>query len=129
MARCSNIETAVTESMRIGWRTVGGIIERIQVEIDGQVDRLAGFERIEIDEISYERQTWNGAELARSLAVSEPPSAAIWTRCPTRSSSGSSNRGIPMSASVKCGRRRCMSATVGSCIVGAAEILSDGLRA
>ncbi|MBP7407036.1 MAG: HTH domain-containing protein, partial [Candidatus Microthrix sp.] len=72
MARCSNIETAVTESMRIGWRTVGGIIERIQVEIDGQVDRLAGFERIEIDEISYERQTWNGAELARSLAVSEP---------------------------------------------------------
>ena len=72
MARCSNIETAVTESMRIGWRTVGGIIERIQVEIDGQVDRLAGLERIEIDATSYKRQTWNGAELARSLAVSEP---------------------------------------------------------
>ena len=72
MARCSNIETAVTESMRIGWPTVGGIIERIQVEIDGQVDRLAGLERIEIDATSYKRQTWNGAELARSLAVSEP---------------------------------------------------------
>nr|WP_291822198.1 DUF4143 domain-containing protein [Candidatus Microthrix sp.] len=62
----------MTESMRIGWPTVGGIIERIQVEIDGQVDRLAGLERIEIDATSYKRQTWNGAELARSLAVSEP---------------------------------------------------------
>ncbi len=48
-------KTAVTELMRIGWRTVGGIVERIQVEIDGQVDRLAGLRRIGIDEISYKR--------------------------------------------------------------------------
>ncbi|MFZ2550106.1 MAG: ISL3 family transposase [Candidatus Microthrix subdominans] len=48
-------KTAVTELMRIGWRTVGGIVERIQVEIDGQVDRLAGLKRIGIDEISYKR--------------------------------------------------------------------------
>jgi transposase len=48
-------KTAVTELMRVGWRTVGGIVERIQVEIDGQVDRLAGLKRIGIDEISYKR--------------------------------------------------------------------------
>ena len=48
-------KTAVTELMRIAWRTVGGIVERIQVEIDGQVDRLAGLKRIGIDEISYKR--------------------------------------------------------------------------
>jgi transposase len=48
-------KTAVTELMRVGWRTVGGIVERIQVEIDGQVDRLAGLRRIGIDEISYKR--------------------------------------------------------------------------
>jgi transposase len=48
-------KTAVTELMRIGWRTVGGIVERIQVEVDGQVDRLAGLRRIGIDEISYKR--------------------------------------------------------------------------
>jgi transposase len=48
-------KTAVTELMRVGWRTVGGIVERIQVEVDGQVDRLAGLKRIGIDEISYKR--------------------------------------------------------------------------
>jgi transposase len=48
-------KTAITELLRIGWRAVGGIVTRIQAEIDGQVDRLAGLRRIGIDEISYKR--------------------------------------------------------------------------
>ena len=53
VTRCS--KTAVTELMRIGWRTVGSIIERVQADIDERVDRLGGLHRIGIDEISYKR--------------------------------------------------------------------------
>jgi transposase len=35
-------KTAITELLGVGWRAVGGIVTRIQAEIDGQVDRLAG---------------------------------------------------------------------------------------
>jgi transposase len=48
-------KTTITELMRIGWRAVGGIVTRIQGEIDTQVDRLDGLTRIGIDEISYKR--------------------------------------------------------------------------
>lgn len=48
-------KTTITELMRIGWRAVGGIVTRIQAEIDAQVDRLEGLRRIGIDEISYKR--------------------------------------------------------------------------
>lgn len=48
-------KTAVTKLMRVGWRAVGGIVARIQAEVDTQVDRLAGLRRIGIDEISYKR--------------------------------------------------------------------------
>jgi transposase len=51
--QCS--KTAVTELMRIAWRTVGAIIARVSADIDAQVDRLAGSRRIGIDEISYKR--------------------------------------------------------------------------
>jgi transposase len=51
--QCS--KTAVTELMRIAWRTVGSIITRVSADIDAQVDRLAGLRRIGIDEISYKR--------------------------------------------------------------------------
>jgi transposase len=51
--QCS--KTAVTELMRIAWRTVGSIIARVQVDVDATVDRLAGLRRIGIDEISYKR--------------------------------------------------------------------------
>jgi transposase len=51
--QCS--KTAVTELMRIAWRTVGSIIGRVQADIDADVDRLGGLERIGIDEISYKR--------------------------------------------------------------------------
>lgn len=48
-------KTAVTKLMRVGWRAVGGIVGRIQADIDSQVDRLDGVRRIGIDEISYKR--------------------------------------------------------------------------
>jgi transposase len=48
-------KTAVTELMRVTWRTVGAIITRVWDDIDTGVDRLAGVRRIGIDEISYRR--------------------------------------------------------------------------
>lgn len=48
-------KTAVTELMRIAWRTVGAIVARVSADIDARVDRLAGLRRIGIDEISYKR--------------------------------------------------------------------------
>lgn len=51
--QCS--KTAVTQLLRIAWRTVGSIIARVGAEIDASVDRLDGLRRIGIDEVSYKR--------------------------------------------------------------------------
>jgi len=51
--QCS--KTAVTELMRIAWRTVGAILSRVSADIDATLDRLEGLRRIGIDEISYKR--------------------------------------------------------------------------
>jgi transposase len=52
--RCS--KTAVTQLMRIAWRTVGSIITRVWAEIENVTgDRLDGVRRIGIDEIAYKR--------------------------------------------------------------------------
>ncbi len=48
-------KTAVTELLRIAWRTVGSIITRVSADVDATVDRFAGLSRIGIDEISYKR--------------------------------------------------------------------------
>jgi transposase len=48
-------KTAVTELMRIAWRTVGSIIARVWADVEATHDRLAGLRRIGIDEISYKR--------------------------------------------------------------------------
>jgi transposase len=48
-------KTAVTQLMRIAWRTVGSIVTRVCAEVDRVVDRLAGLRRIGIDEISYKK--------------------------------------------------------------------------
>jgi transposase len=48
-------KSAVTELMRIAWRTVGAIVARVSADIDAGVDRLEGLRRIGIDEISYKR--------------------------------------------------------------------------
>jgi transposase len=48
-------KSAVTELMRIAWRTVGTIIARVWADTGDLVDRFAGLRRIGIDEISYRR--------------------------------------------------------------------------
>jgi len=52
---CATSKSAICALMRIEWRTVGGIVTRIQAEIDTQVDRFDGLRRIGIDEISYKK--------------------------------------------------------------------------
>jgi transposase len=46
---------AITELMRIAWRTVGSIVERISDDARARRDPLDGLTRIGIDEISYRR--------------------------------------------------------------------------
>ena len=48
-------KTAVTELMRIAWRTVGAIVTRVAADATAGVDRFAGLRRIGIDEISYKK--------------------------------------------------------------------------
>jgi transposase len=52
-AACS--KTAVTVLMRISWRTVGNIVQRVCAEQLSRTDPLAGLTRIGIDEISCKR--------------------------------------------------------------------------
>ena len=51
--QCS--KTAITELMRIAWRTVGAIITRVWADVEAVHDRFAEPARIGIDEISYKR--------------------------------------------------------------------------
>jgi transposase len=51
--QCS--KTAVTQLMRIAWRTVGAVITRVWAEVEALGDRLDGLTRIGIDEISDKR--------------------------------------------------------------------------
>lgn len=46
---------AVSELMRVAWRTVGAICERVAEEAEGRSDLLDGLSRIGIDEISHRR--------------------------------------------------------------------------
>jgi transposase len=48
-------KSAVAELMRIAWRTVGGVLERVASEAEREVDLLAGLRRVGIDEISHRR--------------------------------------------------------------------------
>jgi transposase len=48
-------KSAVAELMRIAWRSVGGICERVAAEAQRDVDLLADLKRIGIDEISHRR--------------------------------------------------------------------------
>src|SRR4051812_49692401 len=48
-------KTAVAALMRIAWRTVGAIVERVAEEATREVDLLSGLTRIGIDEISHRR--------------------------------------------------------------------------
>ncbi|MBA3865219.1 MAG: transposase [Solirubrobacterales bacterium] len=48
-------KSAVAELMRIAWRSVGGICERVALEAGRDQDLLAGLRRIGIDEISHRK--------------------------------------------------------------------------
>jgi transposase len=48
-------KTAVAQLMRIAWRTVGGICERVAAEAQRDVDLLEGLRRIGVDEISHRK--------------------------------------------------------------------------
>ena len=48
-------KSAVAELMRIAWRTVGGIVERVAAEAQRQIDLLDGLKRVGIDEISHRK--------------------------------------------------------------------------
>jgi transposase len=48
-------KTAITQLMRVAWRTVGAIITRVWADTEKQFDQFAGLRRIGIDEISYKR--------------------------------------------------------------------------
>jgi transposase len=48
-------KSAVAQLMRIAWRSVGGICERVAAEAEREVDLLAGLRRIGIEEISHRK--------------------------------------------------------------------------
>jgi len=48
-------KTAVSELMRIAWRTVGAICARVAADAEKTVDRMANLRRVGIDELSYKR--------------------------------------------------------------------------
>ena len=48
-------KSAVAELMRVAWRTVGQVCERVAAEAQREVDLLAGLKRIGIDEISHRK--------------------------------------------------------------------------
>lgn len=48
-------KSAVTQLMRVAWRTVGAIVARVWADTGGREDLFAGLRRIGIDEISYKR--------------------------------------------------------------------------
>jgi hypothetical protein len=49
----STSQSAVAQLMRVAWRTVGAICERVCDEAKREVDLLAGLRRIGIDEIPH----------------------------------------------------------------------------
>ena len=48
-------KSAVVALMRVAWRTVGAVVERVWAESTAGIDRFAGVRRIGIDEVSYKR--------------------------------------------------------------------------
>lgn len=52
---CNCSKTAVAELMRVAWRSVRGILERVADEARRNVDLLDGLKRIGIDEISHKK--------------------------------------------------------------------------
>lgn len=69
--QCS--KTAITQLMRIGWRTVGAIIARVWEDTIEPVDPLAGLRRVGVDEISYKRN-----HLYLTIVVDHDTGRLVW---------------------------------------------------
>jgi transposase len=67
--------TAVTEVMRIAWRTVGAICARVAAERRAAIDPFANLRRIGIDEISYKR-----GHRYITIVVDHDTGRLIWAR-------------------------------------------------
>ena len=48
-------KNAVTEFLRLSWRTVAAIVTRVVADLTGRTDQLDGLRRIGIDEIAYRK--------------------------------------------------------------------------
>jgi hypothetical protein len=55
-------KSAVAALMRVAWRTVGGICERVAADAQREVDLLAGLRRIGIEEQPSVTPVWTGPE-------------------------------------------------------------------
>jgi transposase len=53
VTHCS--KSAVSDLLRVAWRTVGAIVSRVVADAEAGTDRFANLRRIGIDEISYKR--------------------------------------------------------------------------
>jgi transposase len=66
-------KTAVAQLLRIAWRTVGGICERVAGEAQRDVDLLAGLRRIGIEEISHRK-----AQRYLTVVVDHDTGRLVW---------------------------------------------------
>ena len=83
-------KTAVSQLMRIAWRTVGGICERVAAEAAEGRDLLAGLTRIGIDEISHRKgQRYLTVVVDHDTGGWCGPRLAVTARPSRRSSTGS----------------------------------------
>ncbi|MGH3500688.1 MAG: ISL3 family transposase, partial [Nocardioidaceae bacterium] len=69
--KCS--KTAVTQLMRIAWRTVGAVVARVWADVAAVVDPLDGLTRIGIDEISYKR-----GHLYLTIVIDHDTGRLVW---------------------------------------------------
>jgi transposase len=69
--QCS--KSAITELMRIAWRTVGAIITRVWAEVEVMTDPFDGLTRIGIDEISYKR-----GHLYLTIVIDHATGRLVW---------------------------------------------------
>lgn len=66
-------KSAVTQLMRIAWRTVGAIIARVWTEVEATFDPFDGLRRIGIDEISYKR-----GQLYLTVVIDHDSGRLVW---------------------------------------------------
>lgn len=104
-------KAAVAELMRVTWRTVGGICERVMAEAGGRVDRLAGLKRIGIDEISHRR-----GHRYLTIVVDHDTSRLVWAY-PGRDRK-TVERFLDALGEQRCGEIRLVSADMASWIAG-----------